>query len=65
MPQESVLSPILFNIYMNNIASFLPSCDIIQYADDAQIIVSSNTDIDHSKDLRGGLENKVISMGSN
>ncbi len=44
VPQGSFIGPILFNNYMNNIASFLPNCDVIQYADDTQIILSSNID---------------------
>ncbi len=34
---------------LNDLASFLPNCDVTEYADDTQLILSSN--IDNLKDL--------------
>ncbi len=49
VPQGSVLGPTLFSIYVNDLASFLSNCDVVQYADETQIIPSS--DIDNLEDL--------------
>ena len=39
VPQGSILCPILFTIYVNNLIRHLPGCFLIQYAEDTQIII--------------------------
>ena len=38
VPQASVLGPILFIIHVNDLASSITNCQIIQYADETQFI---------------------------
>ena len=49
VPQGSILGPILFNIYVNDLKEFLSDCYFVQYADDTQIIIDG--DIDNLEDL--------------
>jgi len=44
LPQGSVLSPLLYNVYVSEIESCcVPECNIIQYADDIALYLPSHT----------------------
>lgn len=49
LPQGSVLSPILFNIYFANLHKFVrkyANTDVLQYADDSTCIIISHKEIE-------------------
>lgn len=52
-PQGSILSPILFNIYLRDIGSILPeNVQILQYADDIVIYTSHKDNVQVIKDIQ-------------
>ncbi|CAB4023166.1 Hypothetical predicted protein [Paramuricea clavata] len=65
VPQRSILGPLLFLIYVNEIPATVNSCDISLYADDTVLFCSVKTTIELEQKLNSDLQNLSRWFGAN
>jgi len=58
VPQGSILGPLLFSLYINEIPNYFTNCKCILYADDLVIYASGNTMSDVNVKLQSDLDNR-------
>ena len=58
MPQDSILEPILFNIFLNNLFLFISNSSLSNYADDNTLYTFG----DNLKMIKGNLRNSFNTM---
>jgi retron-type reverse transcriptase len=57
VPQGSILGPIIFNIFMNDLSYVIEQSTLFSYADDTQIFKSAENINDVEHDINIDLEN--------
>ena len=65
VPQGSILGPLLFLIYVNEIPSTVNNCDISLYADDTVLFCSAKTTNELKQKLNSDLQNLSRWFGAN
>ena len=63
--QGSILGPLLFIVYINNLPFVVQSCDIQLYADDTLLFLSSNSTAEIQTDLSEDLNNIISWLENN
>ena len=65
VPQGSILGPLLFIIFINNMCNVIKYCDISMYVEDTTLSVCGNNASDISRKLKLDLEALVIWLRNN
>ena len=62
VPQGSIVGPVLFSIFTNDLANFIPYGKIISYADDTNILDSANPTENSLSELRDRVEDSLSAL---